>query len=91
MTEDKTLPNAPDAERSLLCCILHDPERFLIRASSDNIQSGFFYNAKHQRLFELIQEQRKAGRAVDITSINEVIRDRKAVSYTHLRAHETLS
>jgi replicative DNA helicase len=77
MTEDKTLPNAPDAERSLLCCILHDPERFLIRASSDNIQSGFFYNAKHQRLFELIQEQRKAGRAVDITSINEVIRDRK--------------
>jgi len=76
MTENQ-LPHAPDAERSLLCCILHDPERFLTRASSDNIQSAFFYNATHERLFELISEQRKAGRAVDVTSLSESIRDRK--------------
>jgi len=76
MTENQ-LPNAPDAEKSLLCCIMHDPDRFLIRASSDNIQPAFFYNATHERLFELICDQRKAGRAVDVTSINETIRDRK--------------
>jgi replicative DNA helicase len=77
MNNENQLPNAPDAEKSLLCCIMHDPDRFLIRASSDNIQPAFFYNATHERLFELICEQRKAGRAVDVTSINETIRDRK--------------
>jgi replicative DNA helicase len=76
MTENQ-LPNAPDAERSILCCILHNPERFLIRASSDNILPDFFYNHTHQRLFQIIHEQRQQGRAVDVTSISELIRDRK--------------
>jgi len=74
---DNQLPNAPDAERSILCCILHNPERFLIRASSDNILPNFFYNHTHQRLFQIIHEQRQQGRAVDVTSISELIRDRK--------------
>lgn len=80
-TQTNQLPHAPDAERSLLCCILHNPDRFLIRASSDNILPDFFYNATHQRLFQIIHEQRQQGRAVDVTSVSELIRDRKE---THL-------
>lgn len=79
MTEQPTkqLPYAPDAERSILCCILHNPERFLVRASSDNILPEFFYNHTHQRLYTIIHEQRQQGRAVDVTSVSELIRDRK--------------
>jgi len=79
MTEQTTsqLPHAPDAERSILCCILHNPDRFLIRASSDNILPEFFYNHTHQRLYTIIHEQRQQGRAVDVTSVCELIRDRK--------------
>jgi replicative DNA helicase len=78
MTEaTNQLPHAPDAERSILCCILHNPDRFLIRASSDNILPEFFYNSTHQRLYTIIHEQRQQGRAVDVTSVSELIRDRK--------------
>jgi replicative DNA helicase len=73
----KQLPNAPDAERSILCCILHNPDRFLIRASSDNITPEFFYNATNQRIFQIIHEQHQQGKNIDVTSVSEMIRDRK--------------
>ena len=73
----KQLPNAPDAERSMLCCILHNPDRFLIRASSDNITPEFFYNATNQRIFQIIHEQHQQGKNIDVTSVSEMIRDRK--------------
>jgi len=77
-----TTPNAPDAERAILCCLLQNPERFAPRASSDNITPDFFFTATHRQLFITINEQKSQGRPIDVTSITELVRDKKDASLT---------
>ena len=80
--EPTTTPHAPDAEKALLCCILQNPDRFIPRASSDNLQPDYFFTASHSHLFRTILGEKQNGRPLDITSITEVIRDRKDPSFT---------
>jgi replicative DNA helicase len=70
-------PNAPDAEKAILCCLLQNPERFMPRASSDNVSPDFFFTATNRQLYLTIAEQKAQGRPIDVTSITELVRDKK--------------
>lgn len=82
MTEQSSIPHAPDAEKALLCCLLQNPDRFIPRANSDNVQPDFFFTATHSQLFKTILEQKAHGRPMDVTSITELVRDKKDPSLT---------
>ena len=77
MTDQPNTPHAPDAEKALLCCLLQNPDRFIPRASSDNVQADYFYTATHAQLYVTILEQKAHGRPMDVTSITELVRDKK--------------
>jgi hypothetical protein len=74
----ENLPQAPDAEMAVLCCIMLNPDQLLTQANADGVTPELFYNAANKRLFEIITEL-KTG---DTTILTEYIRDKKDPALT---------
>ena len=78
-------PHDADTEREVLCAAIVNPDRCAHLA--ETLEPADFYPARHRAIWEAVQKCYANHGTVDEALIVAYLR---AVSYTHLRAHETL-
>lgn len=70
---DELPPHSPEAERGVLGSILIDPTK-LRDAHNAGCTTGWFYDLKHQEIFQTIEQISKTG-AVDLVTVCSALRD----------------
>ena len=95
----KVLPHSIEAEQSVIGSMLMDKEAITI--ASEQISGEDFYGKQYGILFDAMVELNDEAKPVDLVTLQERLKEKgappeiysleyiKAVSYTHLRAHET--
>ncbi len=80
-TGPRPLPHSAEAEKALLCSILHDP-RELAPLCIDRLGKEPFYSLAHQTVYEVIVELWDAGRPIDMVTLGQEITDRGLLEKT---------
>ena len=91
MTESPIeLPSAPDAEASVLCCVIEYPERFGPMVWEAQITADYFHHRDTKALWQIVTDRLRGAMPVDPVSISEVIRDSRPAGLTAGSLSKTL-
>ena len=71
---NRSLPNAPDAERTILGAILVDNRT--ISEAVDKLRAEDFYTTGHQKIFEAMASLYQSNKTIDSVTISEILRDK---------------
>lgn len=76
MNTDRLPPSAPEEEQAILGCILLSPNETMA-ICMDHIQAGseFFYDLRHQTIYEVLRDLYDSRSSMDMPSIIQALRD----------------
>lgn len=69
------LPSSLEAERAILGALLLAPDGKLLREVAEKVTSASFFNDHHQRIFSAMLAVADAGRAVDLVTLTDGLRE----------------
>ncbi len=72
----RAIPNALEAERSVLSSMLQDPVNRIGEAVEAGLRLQYFYLPSHQMLYELLLERFDAGEPIDLVILHQVLSDK---------------
>lgn len=72
----RSVPQAIDAERSVLASMANDPATYIGKAITMGVTEDYFYLPAHKLLWNLFRDRYNGNQPVDITSIRQVLDDR---------------
>lgn len=76
-TTDRLPPNSPEAEQGVLGCILLAPAACLDEARKEISHSGFFYDLRHQTIYEsLVRMHNQNTEGIDIITLQQNLKNR---------------
>ena len=73
----RPLPNAIEAEKSVLSSMFQDPQEYIALAVENKLTAEHFYHPSHSLLFGLLQEASEKNEVVELVSFSQVLVDRK--------------
>lgn len=74
-TSDRLPPHAPEAEQGVLGCVLLAPEDSLNALAERRVTPEWFYDLRHQLVFQAMQALREAQQPVDLISVAQRLKD----------------
>lgn len=72
----RSLPNAPGPEKSLLSSMLQDPSEYVMRAEELGLTPEHFYHPSHQTLYHVLKDLSSSGGAIELVSLTQLLMDR---------------
>lgn len=75
MYTDRQQPYSEEAEKAVLGSILLDPDT--LDKVNERLKSDDFYRQAHKKLFQVINELRKAQKPIDLVTVTSELKDRK--------------
>ena len=77
MTDSRSIPQAVEAEKSVLSLMTVDPSLYVGKAITHGCHEGYFYLPGHRILWSLFQDRYNANLPLDIVSIQQILQDRQ--------------
>lgn len=71
----RALPHALGPEKSVLSCILQDPQQFIPLAADEGLTDGHFYLPSHSELFRVIRQRFEEGKEIELVSLVQALLD----------------
>lgn len=72
----RSVPQAIDAEKSVLASMANDPATFIGRCITMGVSEEYFYLPAHRIIWNLFRDRYNSNQPVDITSIRQILDDR---------------
>ena len=85
----RLLPQAPDAERGVLCSFLLVPREIGGMCAERQIMPEHFHLPAHARIYEVLQELWDANKPIDFITLTQLLRDRNQLDQVGGAAYVT--
>lgn len=74
------MPQAPGMEKSIIAMMAVDPTNIVSRCISEGMNEDFFYVPAHRILWDVFREHYEANKPLDLTTLAQVLEDRKKLA-----------